>query len=61
MCAHPNFTVINGDIRRDDVMKPLVDSNDIIIPLAALVGALFMQQRYNRSSHDQSRCNSYDV
>ena len=39
-CAyHPNFNVINGDVRLIDVMKPLLKEADIIIPLAAYVGA----------------------
>ena len=38
-CYHPNFDVVNGDIRVRDVMEPLVKVADVIIPLAALVGA----------------------
>lgn len=39
ICAHKNFQVINGDIRKEEVIKPLLKQADIIIPLAALVGA----------------------
>ncbi|MFV2055337.1 MAG: NAD-dependent epimerase/dehydratase family protein [Thiohalomonadales bacterium] len=39
VCYHDDFTIINGDIRVESVAKPLVQAADIIIPLAALVGA----------------------
>lgn len=38
-CSNPSFTVVNGDVRNDGLMRPLVAKADIIIPLAALVGA----------------------
>ncbi|HJN24096.1 MAG TPA: NAD(P)-dependent oxidoreductase [Rhodospirillales bacterium] len=38
-CANPDFNVINGDARKEDVLKPLLAKADIVIPLAALVGA----------------------
>ncbi|SMH41702.1 NAD-dependent epimerase/dehydratase family protein [Azospirillum agricola] len=39
VCAHPNFDVVRGDARSEDVLKPLLKSADVVIPLAALVGA----------------------
>lgn len=39
ICNYDNFKVIKGDIRLKDVIEPLIKENDIIIPLAALVGA----------------------
>jgi nucleoside-diphosphate-sugar epimerase len=39
VCYHPNFSVIKGDIRIEGVMAPLLKKADIVIPLAALVGA----------------------
>ncbi len=33
-----NFKFILGDATDNDILKPLVESNDIIIPLAAIVG-----------------------
>lgn len=39
VCFHPNFTVVKGDIRLKDTMAPLLARSDVIIPLAALVGA----------------------
>lgn len=39
VCADPNFDVINGDARQEQVLAPLVKTADIVIPLAALVGA----------------------
>jgi nucleoside-diphosphate-sugar epimerase len=38
-CAHPRFRVVRGDVRVMDIMLPLLAEADIIIPLAALVGA----------------------
>lgn len=38
-CHHPNFTVVKGDIRVEATILPLLKKADIIIPLAALVGA----------------------
>ena len=38
-CYHPNFTVVKGDIRQTDTMLALMKEADVIIPLAALVGA----------------------
>ena len=38
-CYHPNFTIVKGDIRQKDTMSALMKDADVIIPLAALVGA----------------------
>lgn len=38
-CAERNFNVINGDIRLKETIAPLMRDADIIIPLAARVGA----------------------
>lgn len=39
VCHHPRFDVINGDSRDKDTVKGLAKDADIVIPLAALVGA----------------------
>jgi len=39
VCHHPNFNVVKGDIRVESTMAPLIKKADIVIPLAALVGA----------------------
>ena len=39
LCIYPNFEIINGDIRVKDTINPLLHKADIIIPLAAFVGA----------------------
>jgi nucleoside-diphosphate-sugar epimerase len=39
VCANPNFDVVNGDTRSVDTLKPLLAKADVVIPLAALVGA----------------------
>ena len=38
-CANKNFTIINGDIRDKDFILPFYNESEIIIPLAAYVGA----------------------
>jgi nucleoside-diphosphate-sugar epimerase len=39
VCHHPAFSIVRGDVRSMETMKPLLKSADIIIPLAARVGA----------------------
>ncbi|WP_267423490.1 NAD-dependent epimerase/dehydratase [Methylobacterium sp. GC_Met_2] len=39
VCHHPKFHVVRGDIRLRDTMAPLLKKADVIIPLAAYVGA----------------------
>ena len=41
VCYHPNFRVYRGDVRIKADMLPLMNGADIIIPLAAYVGAPF--------------------
>lgn len=38
-CHYDNFSVVKGDIRSEQTMLPLLKKADVIIPLAALVGA----------------------
>lgn len=37
--SHPYFHFIKGDVADEELMKRLLEKNDIIIPLAAIVGA----------------------
>ena len=39
VCRHPSFEVVRGDARSADILRPLLSRADIIIPLAAYVGA----------------------
>jgi len=39
VCHDQNFSIVRGDIRVESVMAPLLKKADIVIPLAALVGA----------------------
>jgi nucleoside-diphosphate-sugar epimerase len=39
VCHNPNFSIVKGDIRIERVMAPLLKKADVVIPLAALVGA----------------------
>ena len=39
VCCNKNFEVVNGDIRVKETIEPLIRKADVIIPLAALVGA----------------------
>ena len=38
-CSYDTFEVVRGDAREEDMLKPLLQKADAIIPLAALVGA----------------------
>lgn len=38
-CANPNFEFVLGDVRNEELMGNLVKEADVLIPLAALVGA----------------------
>jgi nucleoside-diphosphate-sugar epimerase len=40
LCARPQFDFIFGDARNEQVLAPLVRAADVIIPLAAVVGAV---------------------
>ena len=39
LCANPNFEFVNGDVRDEGLMSRLVSKADVIVPLAAVVGA----------------------
>jgi nucleoside-diphosphate-sugar epimerase len=39
VCHHLNFSIVKGDIRVESTIVPLMKKADVIIPLAALVGA----------------------
>jgi len=43
-CFHPNFNVIKGDVRIKSTVEGLIRRADVIIPLAALVGAPLCSQ-----------------
>lgn len=39
ICYHPKFYFIRGDVRNKELISKTVKENDVIIPLAAIVGA----------------------
>lgn len=39
LCAHPQLEIVRGDARDESTVRRLLKSADVIIPLAALVGA----------------------
>jgi nucleoside-diphosphate-sugar epimerase len=39
LCNRPGFDFVFGDVRREDTLAPLVRQADVIVPLAAVVGA----------------------
>lgn len=43
-CRYPGFTPIKGDARNTELIKELLPKHDVIIPLAALVGAPICKQ-----------------
>lgn len=38
-CANPDFDFVQGDVRNESLMRKVVKDADVIIPLAAVVGA----------------------
>ena len=44
VCHDPNFSVVKGDIRIKETIAPLIQKADVVIPLAALVGAPICSQ-----------------
>jgi nucleoside-diphosphate-sugar epimerase len=44
LCADPNFQFTFGDCRDEATLKPLVEKADVLIPLAAMVGAPLCQR-----------------
>jgi nucleoside-diphosphate-sugar epimerase len=43
-CANPNFEIVRGDCRNADILRQAMRDADILIPLAALVGAPMCQE-----------------
>ena len=43
-CSFEDFNIVRGDCRDEKVMKDLIKDADVIIPLAALVGAPLCDQ-----------------
>jgi nucleoside-diphosphate-sugar epimerase len=39
LCSHPAFEFVWGDVRDAQLLRPLVGAADVLIPLAAIVGA----------------------
>jgi nucleoside-diphosphate-sugar epimerase len=39
LCAHPSFEFVRGDVRDEALMSGLLKKKDVVIPLAAVVGA----------------------
>lgn len=39
LCAEPRFEFVYGDVRDEATISPLIGSADVLIPLAAIVGA----------------------
>ena len=44
LCANPHFDIVRGDVRVETTMWPLLKKADVIIPLAAYVGAPLCNQ-----------------
>jgi len=44
VCHNPKFSVVKGDVRIESTLLPLLREADIVIPLAALVGAPLCKQ-----------------
>jgi nucleoside-diphosphate-sugar epimerase len=50
VCYRQEFSLVRGDVRSRETMRPLLRSADIIIPLAALVGAPLCDRRPDEST-----------
>ena len=58
LCTNKNFEIVNGDIRNQNLIKDLSKNCDVIIPLAAIVGApLCNKDPYNAQSINFSNYN----
>ena len=44
VCYHPNLNIIVGDVRDKEQLKTVIQKHDILVPLAAIVGAGLVQQ-----------------
>lgn len=49
VCSNNDLTVVRGDVRNESLLKRLVAENDIIIPLAAIVGAPACQNEFDEA------------
>ena len=38
-CHYDNFEIVAGDVRTKDTIRPLISKADVVLPLAAIVGA----------------------
>lgn len=55
LCINKDLELVRGDVRNEELMKGLINKHDVIIPLAALVGApICAQDPFNAESinHD---------
>ena len=50
-CRHPNFSVHRVDIRDTASLKPFLKEADVVIPLAALVGAPICDRKPHEAYH----------
>lgn len=39
LCAQPRFDFVRGDVRDESLLRRLIDRHDVLLPLAAIVGA----------------------
>ena len=60
-CAYDTFEVVRGDCRDTELVQRFLPHVDVIIPLAALVGAPPLRSRPRRRRHRQSRCGAGDL
>ena len=38
-CSHPHFDFVPGDVRDESIMRDVIAGHDVLVPLAAIVGA----------------------
>ena len=57
LLANKNFKFINEDVKNKKKLRAILKNFDIIIPLAALVGAPLCEKKKKISNRDKFKCN----
>ncbi len=59
LCAEPRFAFVRGDVRDEHLVRRLISEADILIPLAAIVGAPACDRDPALARGGQPRCDSH--
>ena len=50
LCGDPHFDFVLGDVRDENLIRDLLKGADVIIPLAAIVGAVVLARKRSSAS-----------